>query len=64
MSKKKIPTTENTEISKREEAERLKTQLGFQKLRGKVKWEGDLEEMRTDSQQLQDWCDSSYQKKD
>ncbi len=42
------------------DAERLKKQGELRKLRGKFHWEGDLEEMRADSQQLQDWYDSQY----
>ncbi len=54
MSKKKLEQNHDDEL--------LKKQFELKKLRGKIPWEGDLEEMRTDPQWLQDWCDSQWEK--
>lgn len=40
---------------------RLRRQTDLKELKGKFHWEGDHEEMRTDSRQLQDWYDSQYE---
>ena len=63
MSEKKSLVKHAKETVERVAAEQLKKQAELRKLRGSFHWEGDLEDMRTDSQQLQDWYDSQYDRK-
>ncbi len=37
--------------------ELLERQAEIRELRGKFDWRGDLDVMRTDSKQLQEWCE-------
>ncbi len=60
MSKKKNLIKQAKETLERAAAEKLEKQAEFLKLRGKIRWEGDLDEMRTDSRELQDWYDFQY----
>jgi hypothetical protein len=55
MSEKKILKNEVKETLELVDLQRLEKQAEFRKLRGKFRWEGDLEKMRTDSQELQAW---------
>ena len=55
MSKKKSLVKAAKNTVERVDAEQLERQSELRKLRGTFHWEGDLDEMRADSQQLQDW---------
>ena len=57
MSKKKNLIEQANGISERVDAEQLEKQAEILTLHGKFHWDGDLDEMRTDSRQLQDWYD-------
>ena len=60
MLERRSQIKQTKETLERIKAEQLETQAEFRKLRGKFHWEGDLDEMRTDSRQLQDWYDFQY----